>query len=512
MSNRQQPPKTRSQTNANSPSLFENLTYENIDPFKRSVKLRHDENQNKDINIISNSEKTNLPAISTDIHIISDSEKNNLPSASKDNSIISVVDKTNLPSQTVDIRIKTDKSQKATLIQMANFENLDNIINSIPKLWEYKSKIDIYIYQVERIQNRIEPQEHDRLFNLIIDKFDVDGMRLIIDNPQLNTWQLLRTALKNKYANILSVEEAQTQILTTTQKVGESIKELGERLEENRQRLQESYIKEYGTSMEISLAKSQERSILALENALLNKSVASKISINNLTTLKEATDYAIRIECLIGSTNRVNCITTNQSYCKICKVEGHSTNNCRKLEKLVGQRNQTCSYCKNIGHNWNECRKRQFRNDFTSQQQNSQYFNNPNNNYPNNSNSFNPSSNYVPKNNLNRNNPFQNTNQNNYQPINRNNNNNQFSSNIRQNNTTKNSNHNGRGFLEEPKTQASKQIHGISLNANGFQDEDEYITQGSGNEVMRDVTGQASHMQSVTAEVHVQPSQINMIN
>lgn len=163
--------------------------------------------------------------------------------------------------------------------------------------------------------------------------------------------------------------------------------------------------------------KSNEKAVLSFEEGLSNEVIKRKISQKNYKLLSEAVTFASELEKTVG-TNTSNSETTNtpRTGCRICKIPGHSTDQCYKLGRMlsIDTTSDYCSYCRRHGHKIADCRTKRYAEGISYQNGNQNNGNLPVNNQHRNDNysNTNRSSSYT----TNRNNNYSSNRNNNYSP------------------------------------------------------------------------------------------------
>lgn len=146
-------------------------------------------------------------------------------------------------------------------------------------------------------------------------------------------------------------------------KKNEGIRQYGCRLEEAREALELAFTNEFGASSENSKLKSNEKAVLSFEEGLSNEVIKRKTSQKNYKLLREAVTFASELEKTVG-TNTSNSETTNtpRTGCRVCKIPGHSTDQCHKLGRMlsIDTTSDYCSYCRRHGHKIADCRTKRY--------------------------------------------------------------------------------------------------------------------------------------------------------
>lgn len=239
---------------------------------------------------------------------------------------------------------------------MANYEEISQVADSIPKLVDFKNQIDSYIYRIERLLNRVNPEQHPRFLNHIIDRFDNQGLELVRNLTEPITWETIRDLIQNTFSQIPNSTIAQRDLIETRQNPGETIREFGNRIEKKRQILEQALAKDFGLEAANVRARSVERAIFCFEMGLINKNISQRMYGQINDTLIQAIERAIEHENVVGPYEHNNFSTPNASnnfnqnynpnprlnkFCRICKMKNHSTDECRILEEFIRDRNMS---------------------------------------------------------------------------------------------------------------------------------------------------------------------------
>lgn len=323
------------------------------------------------------------------------------------------------------------KNKKSTNMSI----QIKDAITAIPLFTGIKKDLEGFINTCNIYMDLIPEDKKGDLFKVIRSKIVGEGLAKISPLTETNTWNEIKTKLKDKFYKKVSLEYAQEDLNNVLQLQKETIEEYGKKVKKKLRALNDTTNELVDSQEEKTLLRrmNEKLAISKFEQNLKNDTIRILVSAKTKNTLDESITYALQKE--------LSEKTKNKHSCSICGMNNHSASTCRRRtnNNFDNSKNTANSSNKQFSRNTNFQRNqpRNTNQGFSNTENKNSYDNknsNGNRNY-NNGNKNNNNGNFSNYQNGNRN--YQNGNRN-FQNGNRNPNyNNQNSNNINGNRNVK---------------------------------------------------------------------------
>lgn len=246
-----------------------------------------------------------------------------------------------------------------------------------------RNELNTFIQNCNSAFQLAQPNQTDKLFFYVAAQLSSNVVNEI-DLPEITNWTQLKNKLKSFYSQFRDLTQLHEELETIKQNYNESVTDFFKRLEKLKN---ECICAEQNQCENPNDISSLKRAIqrTALRRFILHckSEISQMLRARDINTLNEAFSIALQEEKVLAYT-RPAPKHKSTHYCTICKMNNHSTQNCRK--KRINHNpnnfnnpntsnsnsydsNKYCNYCKNKGHVISECRKLKFKN----QNQNQNY-------------------------------------------------------------------------------------------------------------------------------------------
>lgn len=241
-----------------------------------------------------------------------------------------------------------------------------------------RSELNTFLQNGNSAFQLAQPNQKPHLFLYIVSQLSSDVVNEI-ELEDVSSWTQLKEKLKTYYGKIMDLTQLHEELETIRQGSNESVTDFYKRLEKLKNACITAEDNQCEDSNEFSgLKKAILRTALRRFILHTKPEISQMLRARDITNLNEAFSMAIQEEKILNYTK--NHKPQASLYCSYCKINNHSTQNCRKKFKTKQEflkksssayQNQSpnsynstkfCNYCKNKGHEISECRKRQFYN------------------------------------------------------------------------------------------------------------------------------------------------------
>lgn len=225
--------------------------------------------------------------------------------------------------------------------------------------------------------------DRELLLNVIKTKLSGNAYNLV-KYKTFASWDELKIILQEQYLEKRTIAQIQTELLTSKQQQGESIRSFANRLERLTLDLTDACIANQGIEAAPIISSLNSNAVLKAFVEGLNGHIKLIIKASRFTKFEDAVEAAVEEERTQKSSRLQNFPNTNSSNqnqknrqkCFKCGKPNHIAANCysnsnsfpkypkTEIKREANVHNLTiiCRYCKNPGHTIEECRKRQYNN------------------------------------------------------------------------------------------------------------------------------------------------------
>lgn len=234
------------------------------------------------------------------------------------------------------------------------------ILKMVPKFDGDSKQLKKYINTCEDLWNRVKPGLAQTKFLTVLKHNLTDEAAMLIeDEDDIQTWDEVKELLVKNFKLNYNTSIAQDVMRKTKQNKNESIQAFGDKISK--------LLKEIKSAVPDGAEKNwwhnfnEEIACRAFEDGIYNSEIKYRLISEHNKSLSESIRFATDTEKRLENTNLTENTVKEKTFCKYCKKNNHSIENCRlKKSNDAKEKNnstQKCSICDKLGHSADKCFK-----------------------------------------------------------------------------------------------------------------------------------------------------------
>lgn len=206
-----------------------------------------------------------------------------------------------------------------------------DVIQAIPVFSGDPKELNTFVHTCDLYNELIAEANRPILLSIIKAKIRGEALAKISPMDNLNTWALLKTALRIKIKRPISFEFAQEDLSKAFQKKDESVEDYAKRFRSKLQKLNEASRAMAANENEKAILQTvnEKLAISKFEQNIRDNTVRILVSASAKTTLDEAIQIALHKDLMEKHKNIKNC--------GFCGLANHSEDTCRKKKASENQ-------------------------------------------------------------------------------------------------------------------------------------------------------------------------------
>lgn len=258
------------------------------------------------------------------------------------------------------------KSLQSEKRKSANFNNrnenpnnmtnipVGDLITAIPMFDGNLKKLDQFINTGDVYNSIVEEAQKNTLLAILKTKIAGEALEKVRPIDDINTWNNLKTRLKDRLRKPLTFEYAQEDLNSVFQKKDENLMDFGNRVKEKLRKINEvsSSLSANNDALAVVRSANEKIAIAKFQQNIRDENIKILVSAASKTSLDDSISFALQVELM-----RKN---SNLKHCSICNGTNHDTNSCFQRNKNNDQTRKNFSASNKSRFNQNNFGNRSF--------------------------------------------------------------------------------------------------------------------------------------------------------
>lgn len=224
-------------------------------------------------------------------------------------------------------KIYRRKIKLETTTMAANELSYTDIISAVPIFEGHQKDLDYFISTCSTYNEMVSDEQKPTFISIV--KAKLKGIALTKMQPfaDLNTWELIKTRLEEKFRRPMTYETAQDELSNIRQNRTESIESYGNNIRSALLKLNKACetLTADANALRLLRAANEKLAIRKFEQGLYNGNLKICVGARDFTTLDTAITYVMQKENLYKNESRIRC--------NYCGISGHMENECRRKQQ-----------------------------------------------------------------------------------------------------------------------------------------------------------------------------------